>query len=453
MIKGFNLDKNTLIDFSNNTAQLEYINTVFDNDFKINMSNNYNEFAFFGGFICGKSFAQQLVIFLICCNYNNVRALYVRDTYSQLIDSVISQFNRDFANYGAFKYKKTDREFVFYNNSSIKCRAFDKDTNILSSEYDLIASCQTEDINEELFLQLFGRLSGNNLPKRLLFSEGNPSNTFVKKRYKDATKEELRNKNIFFIEASTYLNQKNLSPDYIKTLESTYPSNWIKRFVYSEWSSIDEMVFSEFCEDKHVIDVSLPSLNEEKAIGGDYGYRNPTAFVWVYKDYDDNYIVYDEWSASEKQPYEIAIANKKHGQLITVMDYSIKRPESDGKNLWDKFIELGLILYESNKDELRNITVINSLFKHNKLKICRNCVGLRRELLNYKWKRLKLGSDKNLPEQTINKNNHHIDALLYVIAHLEDTKSINPNAIQFEKTLEYICAEYDYDYDYNYLNY
>ena len=432
-----------------NDKQADYLTALFNPDFTIRTDNNFNEFAFFGGFRSGKSFCEQFSVWQICLKYPNTRALYVRDTYAQLQDSVIQQFRNDFERYGQFIYKLSDRECHFKNGSIIKFRAFDRDTNILSAEYDLIAVCQAEDIKQELFLQLFGRLSGNNLPKRLLLTEGNPANTFVKTRYKDASIAELIQKKIFFVEAPTADNAKNLDADYMQRLKDTYPANWFNRYVLGGWEQIDEMVFSEFREADHFIIPSLPSKSEEKAIGGDYGYRTPSAFVWVYKDYDGNYIVYDEWGGTEKTPEELAEANKKHGQLITVMDYSIKRPGSHGKSLWDKLVEYGLILFESNKDELRNILVVNTLFKQGKLKIGKNCPELKKEILNYKWKRLKLGAESNLPEQAVDKDNHYIDALLYVIAFMEDQDSIKPQAVPYEQTIEYWASDPIADFDIN----
>ena len=432
-----------------NKKQTEYLDALFNLDFSL-ADNNFNEYSFFGGFRSGKSYCTQFSTFAICKKYPNINALYVRDTYAQLQDSVIPQFRQDFEKYGDFIYKMTDREAHLKNGSVIKFRAFDRDTNILSAEYDLVSVCQAEDINYELFLQLFGRLSGHNLPKKLLLMEGNPANTFVKARYKDQTPEQLKENKIFFVEAPTLDNINNLDPDYIERLRATYPANWFNRYVMGGWEQIDEMVFSEFRESQHVIEPIIPSKSEEKCIGGDYGYRNPTAFNWIFKDYDGNYIVWDCWGESEQTPEQIALENKRHGQLITVMDYSIKRPDRDGKSLWDKFVELGLILVESNKDELRNITVVNSLLKQGRLKICRNCHPLIKEILNYKWKRLKLGADANLPESPIDKDNHFIDALLYAIAYMEDQTSINPSAIKPEQMPDYYNNMYDWEMESNF---
>lgn len=429
-----------------NENQKKYINTLFNEDFTIRTDHDYDEFAFFGGWRSGKSFAQQLSIFLICSIYPNVRVLYVRDSYPQLMDSVVKQINDDFGKYGEFNYKQTKREFHFNNGSVIFCRAFDRDTNILSTEYDIIASCQTEDIKEDLFLQMKGRLSGQRVPKSLFFAEGNPSNTFVKKRYKDATPEELKANNIFFIETPTEDNIKNLPKGYIEKLLKTLPSSWINRYLYGNWDQVDEMVFSEFRE-HCIINPALPAQGEAQAIGGDYGWRSPSAFIWGFRDFDGNYIIYDEFYAPEKTPEELQKENIRHGQLITVMDYSTKRPDSHGKSVWDMLQESGMWLIESNKDELRNIVMVNTLFKTGRLKICRNCINLIREIKSYKWEKQKVGADKNASEKPIDKDNHTIDALLYLIAYLEDTYSEVPQMVPREMQIRHYVESYDDEED------
>lgn len=115
------------------SSQSEYFSKIFDDDMGI-QKNHYKEFAFFGGFRSGKSFCVQLIVFLLCCKFPGLRVVYVRRTYDQLKDSVIEQFNKDFYKYGQFEYvdhaKEGSRIARFKNGSSIRFRAFDRDTNI-----------------------------------------------------------------------------------------------------------------------------------------------------------------------------------------------------------------------------------------------------------------------------------------------------------------------------------
>ena len=414
-----------------NPAQIPMINQILNDDLTVK-ENGIKQFAFFGGFRSGKSFLFQFITFLLCLKYAGLQVIYVRKTYDQLKDSVIKQFRNDFEKYGQFKYIESSKEGSriarFNNGSSIVFRAFDCDTNILSAEYDLACVCQVEDIQEELYKQLFGRLSGSKMPKTFMLVEGNPKGNWVKRTFYDLTEEERQQKKIFFYNAPTTANVDNLPTDYVDTLKLQYSDRDFKRWAMGDWQNLYGLVFSEFNEDINII----PSIQfkdigsgEKILIGGDYGWRNPSAFLWGVKTYDDDIIIFDEFYKSECLPEELARENLRHGTFTTVMDFAIKRPDRDGKSLWDTLAKLGMRLVESNKDEMNNIVTVNSLFKQGRLFICENCINLIWELKNYKFKEVRMGADKNLDETPVDKDNHAIDALLYLTQAILTRKSVS----------------------------
>lgn len=414
-----------------NPAQFNMINQILNDDLSLK-DNDLKQFAFFGGFRSGKSFLFQLITFLLCLRYPKLQVIYVRRTYDQLKDSVIKQFRADFEKYGQFNYVESSKEgsriAKFANGSNIVFRAFDRDTNILSAEYDLACVCQVEEIQEELYKQLFGRLSGSVMPKTFMLVEGNPKGNWVKRTFYDLSDEEREKKKIFFLNSPTTANLENLPKDYLETLKGQYSERDFKRWALGDWQNLYGLVFSEFNEDKNIIDpISVKDIGsgEKIMIGGDYGWRNPSAFLWGVKTYDDDIIIFDEFYESECLPEKLAGENKRHGIFTTVMDFAIKRKDRDGKSLWDNLTHLGLRLVESNKDEVNNIVTVNSLFKQRKLYICSNCVNLIWELKNYKFKEPKMGAEKNLDEEPMDKDNHAIDALLYLTQAILKRNSIS----------------------------
>lgn len=414
-----------------NPAQTEMINQILDDDLSLK-DNDIKQYVFMGGFRSGKSFLFQFITFLLCLKYPGLQVIYVRKTYDQLKDSVIKQFRQDFEKYGQFSYTDTSKEGSriarFNNGSNIVFRAFDSDTNILSAEYDLACVCQIEDIQEELYKQLFGRLSGSVMPKTFMMVEGNPKGNWVKRTFYDLTEEEKKQKHIFFLNSPTTANLENLPKDYLETLKSQYSERDFKRWAMGDWQNLYGLVFSEFSEDVNVIPpikFSDIGSGEKILIGGDYGWRNPSAFLWGVKTYDDDIIIFDEFYKSECLPEELAKENLRYGAFTTVMDFAIKRPDRDGKSLWDTLIKLGLRLAESNKDEMNNIVVVNSLFKQNKLFICSNCVNLIWEIKNYKFKEARMGAERNLDETPVDKDNHAIDAMLYLTQAILNRRSVS----------------------------
>lgn len=428
MITEIELNGNTI---KFNPAQTEMVNQILNDDLTLK-DNDIKQFVFMGGFRSGKSFLFQFITFLLCLKYPGLQVIYVRKTYDQLKDSVIKQFRQDFEKYGQFSYvdssKEGSRIARFNNGSSIVFRAFDSDTNILSAEYDLACVCQIEDIQEELYKQLFGRLSGSKMPKSFMMVEGNPKGNWVKRTFYDLTEEEKREKKIFFLNSPTTANLDNLPADYLETLKSQYSERDFKRWAMGDWQNLYGLVFSEFNEDVNVIPpirFSDIGSGEKILIGGDYGWRNPSAFLWGVKTYDDDIIIFDEFYKSECLPEELARENLRYGTFTTVMDFAIKRPDRDGKSLWDTLVKLGLRLAESNKDEMNNIVTVNSLFKQRRLMICSNCVNLIWEIKNYKFKEARMGSERNLDETPIDKDNHAIDAMLYLTQAILNRNSVS----------------------------
>lgn len=435
-----------------NPAQREMINKILDDDLSLRTLpalKTIPQYAYFGGFRSGKSFLYQLLAFLLCLRYPNLKIIYVRKTYDRLKDSVIKQFRDDFERYGQFKYldnsKDGSRIAKFDNGSTIVFRAFDTDTGILSSEYDVAVLCQAEEIQEELYKMLFGRLSGSILPYPILLAEGNPAANWVKDTFYDPSEDERQEKNITFLNSPTTANLDNLPPTYLSTLKSQYGEQDFNRWAMGSWQSLYGMVFTEFNNTNIIDPISFDKIgeNEKIMIGGDYGFRNPTAFLWGFRSYDDEYIIFDEFYKSGCLPDEIAQENLKYGKYTTVMDYSIKRPDRDGKSLWEELIKQGLRLIESNKDEQRNIVTVNGFLKHGRIKICSNCRNLIWELRHYKYPDRKMGAEKNLREEPVDKDNHAIDALLYLVQALENGRSIRPEEIADRKSLKALTTRYN----------
>jgi PBSX family phage terminase large subunit len=435
-------DRIKLIEFykngKENKKQIAYFNQLFDINGKI--ITNERELAYWGSFRCGKSFTQQLAMFLICIAYSGVNAIYIRDTYAQLEDSVIKQFHEEFEWLGYYKYNVADRICKFQTGSELRFRTFERDSGILSTEYDVIGICQTEDIKIDLFLQLLGRLSGKILPHPLLLTEGNPTSGFYKERYKD-NPDSHKDLGIYFIEGQIDDNPF-ITSEYKQNLIKNYPVNWIARYVYGQWSQIDEMVFSEFREVLHVIDpIDFKYTEKFRHRGGfDYAWRTNSAMNWAYLDYDGNVTIYDEWFKKEALPDEIIRASSKYNskdkKTLFVADYSIKKPDHYGRNLWDD-LSPGMNLVECSKDELNNILLVNSLIKQGKWKITRNCTNTIKEMLNWKWKQVKLGTNKDIPDETEDKDNHNCDCVLYIVSDLCGKKTQDPKELEYKKTLEY----------------
>jgi PBSX family phage terminase large subunit len=427
-------------DGKTNKKQKKYFDTLFDDNLKYR--GIYDEYSYFGAFRCGKSFSQQLAVYLLCVSKANLKAVFIRDTYDQLKDSVIKQFLDEFERLGEFVYKSSERVAIFNSGAELRFRTFERDTNILSAEYDVIAVCQAEDTPKELFLQLIGRASGRVLGKKgIILTEGNPGSGWAKERYKDIFKEGLEKKRIFFIEGETADNP-HVTKEYIQSLVDNYPSFWLDRYLYGLWDNREELIFSEFNEKEHVIEPIDPNIIPSDYLrrnGFDWGWVNPSTILFSFKDYDGNLVIFDEVYHSKTLPKQLKIEGNKYGRFLTPADHAMKglkmpTQEDEKRTVWSECerdekdeatgeVIKGLVLTECNKEELSNIVLTNTLFKQGKLLITKNCANTLREIKNWKWKRLKLGADRSMPEEPVDKDNHTCDALNYIVADIFREKS------------------------------
>ena len=404
--------------YSLNKKQSHFWKTLFDENGLIRTDNNYTEFALWGGYGSGKTMICLLAIKQICEKYPGTPVYIIRETWDQLDRTVIKDWN-DMFKYKGYKFYEGKKIIKFPNGSRIDFASFDKPHKILGSNTPVMMVSQAEAIPEALFVELFGRQRGDfGIPKPIIITEGNPADSWAKKRYADP---KTRPSTVFYSCVSTYDNRKFLdaqNPHYIVNLENTLSPMERKRKMEGDWDSSDDMVFSHFNNKMNVIPPIEVPKKSRIVIGGDYGYRNPATFVWIYKDYDGRLIVFDEFYYAEQALESLAHASRRHGWHPVIYDFSTKRPESDGVSTWDKLQALGVPLIESNKDELRNIAVVNQLFKTGNLFITENCVNLIQEIRRYKWAKAR-NHTQNLKETPVDKDNHAIDALLYAVAFIE----------------------------------
>jgi len=198
--------------------QTDFWDALFDDKCEI-INNQYKEYYSIGGFGSGKSRIINMAVNIICTKYPHSHGVYIRNTYQELKDSVIPQFMQyEPKDVYKYKYNKADRICEYQNGTRLDFRAFDKDTKILSNEYDFMAFSQIEELNEDLFYQALGRnrRTTGGLPKNIILAEGNPSSGWLKQRIKDKKIDD-----VFLIESRTADNPY-LPEGYEKRMRENY---------------------------------------------------------------------------------------------------------------------------------------------------------------------------------------------------------------------------------------
>jgi len=378
------------------------------------------EIAFWGGYGSGKSFISIIIAYYLCSQHKDVQLLMTRFSYRQLKDTCIVQFKEAFPpeEYGYY-HSKSDNEFHFKNNSRIIFRSFDDPRKILSSSFDAVIMCQAEELKEEHFLGALGRLRGTALPKKLIFTEGNPRFGWCKKRYHD---QDLPD-DCMYIRASTYSNRKNLPTDYIKNMEENYPPSYIKQFLEGNWDSVQNAVY-DCLMDHHIIPKQRIQKHWYKCIGLDHGTRVDTSIVFLAKDETGNIYIYDEWHKSKPLVSEIVEACNKYGPMPIIADYSMKVADRDYGSWWKDLQAEGLRLIEAKKEKSGNILLINKLLWQNKLMFFDHLPYVIDQHKNYRYvDTLHANNDEF---KVVKKDDHSVDAVQYAIRHIKDIKVKSP---------------------------
>lgn len=362
--------------------------------------------ALFGGYGNGKTESLCWRAILLALTKPNALGLIGRETYPELRDSTIRSFFDVCPPEIIADHKKQENMVILKNGAQILFRAFDDPRKILSMNLGWIGIDQLEEISEEMYLQMLGRLRDPEC--RYFFGVGNPEMNWVKKTFKDLAG---RDKDLFFVEATTQENP-HLPSDYVKNLINNFPDHWVKRFVWGSWEHFEGSVFTEFLQQTCVVDpFEIPKTWRVEYVI-DYGYRNPFACIKIAIDYDGNYFVIAEHYEREK-------ILSYHAEKIKEMGYTRDNmcwidPSCSAKNrtknelqvsIIDELADEGILCIPANNN-IAGVLRTNQAFKSGRLKIFRNCENTIKEISGLRWKKVKPNWDKNMPEEMEDKENH-----------------------------------------------
>jgi hypothetical protein len=185
---------------------------------------------------------------------------------------------------------------------------------------------------------------------------------------------------------------------------------------YGDFGRVLGAVFPEFSHHFHVVEPYEIPADWKRIRGIDFGYSNPFCCLWVAKDHDDRYVIYDEH-------YDKQQLLEKHATEI------LKRPWSEwhphGPTYSDhaateraELAEHGISTTLADKEIRPSIEYLRTLMMpagdgRPRLTVFRTCENLIREIPGYRW---PSGSTVRNPAETpLDRDNHAIDAMRYAI--------------------------------------
>jgi hypothetical protein len=186
-------------------------------------------------------------------------------------------------------------------------------------------------------------------------------------------------------------------------------------------------VFEDFALGTHVCKPFEIPENWLVFRGLDYGFRNPTACVWVAVDGDGEAWVFKEYYVSGRSVAEHATAIKgATGRMkvqFSVIDPSTQaRTQANTLSVYEQFAREGLYFTPGDNRVIDGISAMQEMMRIHEfgrplLHIFSTCPGLISELQGYRWMMQSDGANnaRDPREAPVKKNDHGVDALRYVI--------------------------------------
>jgi len=407
--------------------------------------------AFFGGIGNGKTFAGIAKALMRVINPDNPPQLgmIARQTYPELRDSTQRTFFELCHLMGMlpevhYEYRKQENRVKFLNGHEIIFRSLDDPAKLLSINLGWFYIDQAEEVSEEVFLTLLGRLRAVSDPQ--CWITGNPlGHNWIWHRFiHDPVPG-----NIIF-NAKTEENIHNLPEGYVDSLKNNYNEIWINRYLYGSWDAFEGQIYPDFEPSIHVKNHFTVAPEWRRFIGIDHGRTNPTAVLWGAVDQDDVLYIYREhYEAGQDVDYHARAiqAHLNEGRYETyVIDPSTGAGKKDDpETIGNRYRQLKIPVINANNDVQGGIDKVTEYFKHGKIFIHKSCENLIRELINYQWEQPSASRiELNQPERPLKKDDHSCDALKYLVGEVVASNAKKDTRTDTERFIDKIVVDVDH---------
>jgi len=404
--------------------------------------------GFYGGIGNGKTYAGILKGLERVLNPSEPPQLGMisRLTYPELRDSTQRTFFELTHMFGLlpgihYEYNKMENRIKFINGHEIVFRALDDPAKLLSINLGWFYIDQAEEVTEEVFLTLLGRLRAVTKPQ--CWITGNPlGHNWVWHRFIHDPVEG----NVMY-NAVTEENKANLPPGYIDSLMKNYNEIWTNRYLYGSWDAFEGQIYPDFDHKAHVVADRQVPHNWRRFIAIDHGRTNPTAVLWGAVDPDDNLWIYREhYEAGRDVEYHASVINahRREGMYETyVIDPSTGAgKKGDPETIGNRYRQLKVPVVGANNDVQGGIDKVTEYIKKNKIKVMASCKNLLREIVNYQWEQPSASRvDLNQPEKPLKKDDHAVDALKYLVGEAVESTKVKDTRTDTQRFIDKIVVD------------
>jgi phage terminase large subunit len=379
--------------------------------------------------------------------HKGARILIIRKTRASMTHSVMATFDR-FVQRDDCPFNTTVQAYKYTNGSIIAVGGMDKPTKILSSEWDIVYCNEANELTENEHETLTTRLRAGTVPAPQIISDCNPdadihwlnqrANTDVMTRivtrHEDNPLYYDMDKGEFTDEGKRYING---------VLDKLTGVRFL-RYRKGIWAAREGLVYDEFDRNIHVIKSDqLPKLRSiYRAI--DFGFTNPFVCSWYGTDHDGRLYLFREIYHSQRT---VKVHSEKINRYKESITASVADHDAEDRATLQ---ENGIYTVAANKAITRGIDLVKERLKIQgdgkpRLFVVDDAlVELDGELRSkglptctldefgsYCWPEAK--RDRNDKEVPVDAYNHGMDALRYMVMHLDGDNTLPASeSIEFD---------------------
>jgi len=341
-------------------------------------------------------------------------------------------------------YNKTKGTLILTNGYKIMFRSFDDEQKLRSLNLCHVWIEEANGTDFSVFTQLQTRLRHHATDDHCIILSTNPDSNWIKTEFllksariygsKDRYHKDPKeiNRNMHTHVARTDMNTF-LPPTYVEDISEGKPDHWIRRYLYGSFIQAEGLVYPKF-EDciyygitKEQVIANVQRNGWKVYAGSDFGINDPTTLLNVAVDPVEGYAyVYDEY-VQNRVAVPTHAARMRHqlqhiplGSLARLVGdpSGKKRNITDRRSIFDHYAEHGIYYQEGDNRIETGIMKVYGYMDLGLLRILPNCVETIKEGLNYRYPEQEL--DGKATDKPIDKDNHCMDTLRYIIQELPD---------------------------------
>lgn len=397
-----------------------------------------------GGFGSAKTSTCGAEFITLALNTPNGVGLVGAYTYPQLEETAKKQVLDMLPSDLIEKYNQQKNTLTLTNGYKIMFRSFDDEQKLRSLNLCHIWMEEANGTPFSIFTQLQTRLRHHATDKHCIILSTNPDSNWIKTEFllksariygsadEYARPEEDKNPNMHTHIARTDMNTY-LPPTYVEDVSVGKPEHWVRRYLKGSFLNAEGLVYPNFEAaitdeiTKEQVIHNVQTKGWSVYAGSDFGINDPTTLLLVAVDpVDGMAYLYDEYVRNRVAVPTHAVAMKEKmshlpygGLQKLVGDPSgKKRNINDKKSIFDHYAEYGIYYREGDNRIETGIMKVYGYLDLKRLKILANCVETIREGRGYRYPEVEL--DGKTSDKPIDKDNHCMDTLRYIMQELPD---------------------------------